>query len=57
MNSKKCKLLRRMVYGDYSQREERKYIRSNGQIINDPNGRRGRYLEGKRNYKARRQNS
>ena len=41
MNSKKCKQLRRMIYGDLSQRIERKYItigHTVSKMVPDKNG-------------------
>jgi hypothetical protein len=68
MNSKKCKQLRRMIYGDISQRIERSYFTVghtatalvNGktvkyianQTLNNPESPRGKYLAAKRRYKA-----
>ena len=49
MRGKKAKRLRREVYGDFSQREERRYIQIGQQLVNT--GRRKEYLDRKRSEK------
>jgi hypothetical protein len=46
MNSKKAKYLRKKIYGDFSQREERKYIRTQSGSIRTT-GRRAQYQKAK----------
>jgi hypothetical protein len=50
MSSKKMKALYRLILGDTSRRGRRRYLRidKTGQIINAPEGPRGRYLAAKR---------
>ena len=55
MRGKRAKALRKMVYGDQSIRQERKYavrsINGGNTFINEPNGLRSRYLKMKKMWK------
>jgi len=73
MNSKKCKLLRKMIYGDLSLKMRRQYVTIGhqmstvveGKIVkyisnetrNAPESPRAKYLIAKKLYKKRRQNN
>lgn len=66
MNSKKCKMLRKMIYGDFSIRGNRAYTvynnlskgTNNGVTVsNHPDSMRSKYLKAKDRYKKRRQNN
>lgn len=49
MSGRKAKALRRLVYGDFSQRRARQDLRApHGQIINDPHSLRAIYQREKR---------
>ena len=56
MNSKKCKQLRKIIYGDYSNKT-RSYVyadmRGGTQTINHPDSPRAKYQAAKKRYKAR----
>jgi len=50
MNGSRAKKIRRKVYGDFSQKEERNYITVQGARVNHPDSLRAQYYRAKKEY-------
>lgn len=48
MNTDKARKLRKLIYGDMSQRIPRSYVTEHGSIVNAPDSPRGKYRKAKK---------